>query len=129
MAKIPIDEREEELLLALYRAAADDEPFRRALGAAGRRYVEREHALPGAAAALAQRAARASPPRPATPAPTAPPLAPWDGVDPRLALAASLGADLADLGLGDAGPELLSGLAETLAELGLAPEPARGRAR
>ena len=128
VAKIPIDEREEELLLALYRAAADDEPFRRALGAAGRRYVEREHALPGAAARWRSALLELTT-APRTPAPTAPPLAPWDGVDPRLALAASLGADLADLGLGDAGPELLSGLAETLAELGLAPEPARGRAR
>jgi len=53
-----------------------------------------------------------------------PPLAPWDGVDPRLALAAGVGADWADLGLADSDPELAA-IAAEVAGLGWAPERQR----
>jgi glycosyltransferase involved in cell wall biosynthesis len=119
-AQVALDEREEDHLLALFRALGADPDLRAALGAAGRRHVERVHALPGAAApwraALADLARR-----PAAVAATVPPLAPWDGVDPRVALAAGVGADLADLGIGAGDTELLEPVAAALAELDCAP--------
>lgn len=122
VAKVPLDEREPELLLELYRAAAADASFRRAMGAAGRRWVERENGLPGAArtwaARLRELAAETGAPLPRA-LPEPPPAN-----DPRRALAESLGADLADLGLGAADDGLLAELASVLADLGLEPSPA-----
>jgi glycosyltransferase involved in cell wall biosynthesis len=120
VASVPVDELEEPLLEGLFETLAGDAGLRRAMGEAARRHVERVHALPGAAAVWMHRLRELADSPRAAPA-AAPPLAPWDGVDPRLALAASLGADLVDLGVGgDA--EALGALAGTLAELGWAPD-------
>jgi glycosyltransferase involved in cell wall biosynthesis len=121
VAKVPLDEREPELLLELYRAAAADPSFRRALGAAGRAWVERVHALPRSARVWAERL-RALAVATAGPGALPEPPGPHDA---RRALAESLGADLADLGLGAAADDLLGELASTLVDLGLAPTPRR----
>ncbi len=112
-AQVALDEHEVDQLLALYRALDADPELRRAMGAAARRYVAAEHALPGAAApwvAALERFA-ATPRAVALPSP---PLAPWNGVEPRIALAASVGRDLADLGLAP-----FDALADAMVELGL----------
>jgi hypothetical protein len=68
-------------------------------------------------------AATAPAPASGWPAPRALPDPP-PANDPRRALAESLGADLADLGLGAADDGLLAELASVLVDLGLAPAPA-----
>lgn len=120
VAKVAVDEREPELLLVLLRALADDPALGERMGAAARRHVERVHALPAAAAVWLERLRACAAAAPA-PAPAVPPLAAWDGVDPRIALAASVGADLADLGVADSDAGALGEVASALAGLGLAP--------
>ena len=124
VASVPLDEREEELLLADFRALAGDAALRAALGGAARRYVRERHALPKSAAAWLQ-ALESAVSAPAGVAPAVPPLAPWDGVDPRISLAAGLGRDLADLGVAESDREALSGVADALVELDLGPRPGR----
>jgi glycosyltransferase involved in cell wall biosynthesis len=117
VAKVAVAPGEEEQLLALYRALADDPELADALGTAGRRHAEREHAPERAVEAYLEaiRAVSAGERRiPAAP----PPLAPWPASDARVALLASVGADLADLGLGEDEPGL-AGVARALVELGL----------
>lgn len=119
VAKVAIDECEEELLFALYSSFAAEPARGIALAAAARRWIEAGPALPGSARtwlAVLERL-RSAP----APAPVVPPLAPWDGADPRVALSASVAADLADLGVADA--EALAEVAGALAELGVAPRP------
>jgi glycosyltransferase involved in cell wall biosynthesis len=120
VARVPLDDGETPILAALLDAFAADPALRAAVGAAGRRHVEREHALPGAASrwreALERQAAALFP------AATVPPLAAAGEWDPRVALAAGLAADFVDLGLDRSAPDLLPELAATLADLGWAPE-------
>lgn len=123
VAKVAIDEHEVDHLEALYEKLATDAGLRRAMSGGARRHVERHHAVDGAArdllAALARLGARASRPEVAVA-----PLAAWSGHDPRLALVARLGADVADLGLaGVEGESLLAETAALLAELDWAPRP------
>lgn len=120
VATVAVDELEEPLLEQLFETLAEDAGLRAAMGAAARRHVERVHALPGAAAVWRARLEELAGTARAVPA-VAPPLAPWDGVDPRIALAASAGAALADLGVGTDDAEALCAVAGALAELGLAP--------
>jgi glycosyltransferase involved in cell wall biosynthesis len=125
VAKVAIDECEEELLFELFDRFAAEPERGAAMGRAARRWLESEHALPKAAAAWLGVLARLA----SAPAPPAavPPLAPWDGVDPRVALAGSVAADLADLDVADAAA--LEEVAGTLAGLGLAPRRADGTGR
>jgi glycosyltransferase involved in cell wall biosynthesis len=120
VAKVPAGEGEEELLLDLYRAAARDADLLAAMSRAARRYAEREHAPERSARDYAGLLARVAAARPEV-APAAPPLAPWRGDDPRIALLASVGADLADLGLGEGERQLLAAVAAEVAGLGWAP--------
>jgi glycosyltransferase involved in cell wall biosynthesis len=118
VAKVAVDGAETAQLGALFRRLADDGALRRAIGAAARRYVEEHHEIETTARACLRFLAEA----PETPPPAAaPPLGRWDGIDPRIALAASLGSDLADLGLPATVSPLLEELAEILAELGWSP--------
>jgi hypothetical protein len=122
VAKLPIDESETELLTALLERLADDPGLRRALGREARRHVAAAHELEAAAwryaGALRRLAAAPVPPL------AVPPLAPGSGADPRLALAASVGAALVDLGRDDTDLAALGDLASTLAQLGWAPRAA-----
>ncbi len=120
VARVSLDDCETPVLAALFEAFAADPALRAAVGAAGRRHVERQHALPAAARRWREALARvaAAPP----PAVAVAPLAAGAEGDPRVALAAGLAADFADLGLDRSAPDLLPGLAATLADLGWAPE-------
>ena len=112
---------------ALFSALAGDAGLRRAMSVAARRHVETHHEIGRAARALLAALERLLA-HPARIDPVVPPLAPWSADDPRIALAASIGADVADLGLaGAAGEELLVAVAGTLAELDWAPRPDRRR--
>ncbi len=127
VAKVAMDEREVDHLAALFSALAGDSGLRRAMSVAARRHVETHHELGHAASALLAALERLRA-HPARIDPAVPPLAPWSADDPRIALAASIGADVADLGLaGVAGEELLAAVAGTLAELDWAPRPDRRR--
>jgi glycosyltransferase involved in cell wall biosynthesis len=119
VAKVPIDEHETAHLVELLRRLAADTELRRALGAAARRYVERDHAVGDTAAAYV-RFLREVAAAPRTLAPAVPPLAPG-GRSPAASLLASIGADVADLGLDEGEEELLAGVAREVAELGWAP--------
>lgn len=123
VAKVAMDEHEIDHLEALYGALAADEGLRRAMSSAARRHVETRHAVGDAARSLLAALERLGG-RTTAPDPAVPPLAPWPRHDPRIALAAGIGADVADLGLaGDDGEILLAETAELLAELDWAPRP------
>ena len=126
VAKVAVDEQECDLLAALLLELAADPELGARMGAAARRHVETRHALPDAARTWLERL-RAGAARGRAPAAAVPPLAPWDGVDPRVALAASVGADLADLGVADSDAGALAEVAGALAGLGLAPGSGRAR--
>ena len=71
-AKVPLDDTEEDLLLAYLRALAADEPLRRRMGENARRHMELHHGLAGSARGYAdflretvEAGARAVPRRPA----------------------------------------------------------------
>lgn len=119
VARVAVGADEEAQILALLRRLADDRELATALGAAGRREVERRHGLAAAAGAYLDFCVRVrrdiSPPE--TPVP---PLAPHRPDDPRVGLASALGAALADLGVGEGDPAL-AGVASALVELGLDP--------
>ncbi len=119
VAKLAVGADEEEQLYALFRRLANDPELAGALGRSARRHVERHHRLPEAArrylAFVAETLAAGAGPRPSVP-----PLAPWAESDPAIALAAAVGADLADLGASEA-DEALAEVASALVELGLDP--------
>jgi len=126
VAKVAVDERETELLTELLVVFARDRDLAARVGAAARHHVESAHALPAAAALWGERL-RECAVTAGEPAAAVPPLAAWDGVDPRVALAASVGGDLADLGVADTDTEALGEVASMLAGLGLAPGGGRRR--
>lgn len=118
VARLQAGPEEEEHLLALYRRLAGEPELGAAMGRAARRFVAAGHALEIAAGALhAFLAEVVATPR--APEPAVPPLAPWNPDDPWTALLASLGADLADLGIGEGDPQALEEVAARLVELGL----------
>lgn len=101
-AKVPIDEREADLLFALLDRLAADAALRRALGRAARDHVRSEHSLARSAAAYAAAVRRLGGRE--APAAPAPPLARGRAHDPRLELA-DLAATVAELGWAPGGPE------------------------
>jgi len=119
VARVPVGEGETALLAELFVALARDPALRRGMAEAARGHVEREHDVDRAAAAWLAAVEELSADGEA-PVAAAPPLStPARG--PRLQLLESIGADLADLGIGERQPELLAELAWTIAELGWAP--------
>jgi len=124
VARVPIDETEEEHLFALFSRLARDPDLRRALGEAGHRHVEAEHALDVAAAAFAEAVRRVGDGEVLA---AAPPLAAPLPADPAWRLAASVGSDLAELGVDERDREGLASVAELLAELGWAPPRSAAR--
>jgi glycosyltransferase involved in cell wall biosynthesis len=118
VAKVAPGPDEEEQLLALFRALADDAALGEALGEAGRRHAEREHAPERTVEAYLEAVTAAA--GATAPAPSPPPLAPWAADDAATALLAGVGSDLADLDTGEdeAG---LEAVARAMVELGLAP--------
>ncbi len=117
-ARVGVGPEEEEHLTTLYRRLTDDSELAAALGRAARRHVASHHSLRRSAQILFELvAAMAAGARSVEP--VAPPLAPWDPIDPWTGLLAGLGADLADLGIGEGEPETLRDIAARLVELGL----------
>ena len=113
---VALDAMEEGAIETIYRRLADDPALAATIGGAARRFVEAEHSLSRSAsgylAALA--GIRANP---ATPLVAVAPLAPYPASDPWPALLARVGAELADLGLGEEDEEALLAVASHLAEL------------
>lgn len=122
-AKIDLDETEEELLAAVLRRLATDEPLRRRMGENARRHMAAHHTLPGSAQAYADfvREIVAARPEPFRPVP---PLARAAPEDVFSELAAAVAAEAADLGVQEGDTEILAALAEVLVELDLPGRPA-----
>jgi len=120
VAKVPIDELEEEWLFELLRRLIADADLREAMGAAARHHVETAHALEIAAAAQAAAITELGA-LPAPPRDLAPPLGAWMPGDPHVELARSVGAAIADLGVDEASAPFLGEVGECLVELGFAP--------
>lgn len=117
-AKVPPDEREEDVLAAYLAALAADPELARSLGAAARRHLAEHHSLAGSARRYADFLAQMAT-APARPAPRVPPLAPWSPEDLYTGVLVSLAADAADLGLDDTEDELLTAVAAPLVDLDL----------
>lgn len=117
-AKVPPGPGEEELLAAMLRRLAGDAELRRAMGAAARRHMAAHHSFEAAAGAYAGLVAEVVE-RGLVPRPAVPPLAPYPPEDLASELARRVGAELADLGIGDADDELLEVPARAIADLGL----------
>lgn len=120
-AKVPLGSREEAVLTEYLLALAEDADLRARLGANARRHMEREHTLEGSAAAYAEIVRRVARERRRVFRP-APPLAPRDDRPMLGRVLASLGADLADLGISDA-DRAVDSVAARLVESGLVGEP------
>jgi glycosyltransferase involved in cell wall biosynthesis len=124
-AKLPVgkagDPEEEDLLTALLEALATDEPLRATMGANAARWAAENHGVEDCARGYADFIERISDRPAATNAPAAavPPLAPIPPGDLATALAAELGAALAELDVDEREEELPQALAETLVDLGL----------
>ncbi|HUO85893.1 MAG TPA: glycosyltransferase, partial [Thermoanaerobaculia bacterium] len=133
-AKVPTDEREEEVLAAYLVALAGDPALAGALGEAARRHMAEHHTLAGSARGYADFLAAVAA-EPAAPPAAVPPLAPYAADDLYSEVIAELAADAADLGLDERDDDLLAALAAVPVELALdrvaapAPSPSRRRGR
>lgn len=118
IALVAVDELESEHLAALFVRFAGDPAFAADLGRAGRRQVERHHAIDAVAARIAVElaAVAADPPRVEPPVP---PLAPWSPLDPAVLMIREVGSALADLDLGEQDAEVSAALAAEIVDLGL----------
>ena len=116
-AKVALDEEEEELLVAMLRALADDPGLRQAMGDNARKHAGAQ--MPEtSAAAYAEMVRRAVKER-WRPAPCPPPLAPYAPHDLFAELVRDTSADLADLGAGENDGGVLGPVAQALVELDL----------
>jgi glycosyltransferase involved in cell wall biosynthesis len=127
-AKVPPDEREEDVLAAYLAAFAADPALGRDLGAAARRHMAAHHSLAGSARAYAGFLAEVAA-SPGRPAPRVPPLVPWAAGDLFTGVLVSLAAAAADLGLDERDDDLLAALAAPVVELELDREAALGGGR
>jgi glycosyltransferase involved in cell wall biosynthesis len=123
VAKVGTGPEEEEHLFELFRRLAGGPELAAALGRAARGHAERQHGLDAATAGYLEFVAStlAAGGRVVE---AVPPLAPWRADDAWTGLVAGLGADLADLGLGEGDDEALGEIAERLVELELDRSPA-----
>lgn len=117
-AHLPLDAREEDLLVAFLSRLADDSDLREAMGACAREYMRREHDLRDSARRYVQALrefvqAGIEPFRPAAP------LLPVPEGDLPTRLLGEIGTAIADLGGDERDRDLLRSLAETAAELDL----------
>lgn len=117
-AKVPADEREEDVLSAYLAALAADPGLRRALGGAARRHIAAHHTFAASSRAYADFLATVAA-VPGRPAPRVPPLAPWPPEDLFTEVMVSLAADAADLGVDDREDDLLAAVAAPVVDLDL----------
>lgn len=125
-AKIDLDETEGDLLAAVLRRLATDEPLRRRMGENARRHMAVHHTLEGSARGYADFVRETVAARPERFRPV-PPLAPTPPEDVFSDLAAAVAAEAADLGVGEGDTDLLGALAEVLVDLDLDARLDRGR--
>jgi len=117
-AKVPLDDTEEDLLLAYLRALAADEPLRRRMGENARRHMELHHGLAASARGYADFlretiAAGAAPFR------AVPPLLAYPEDDLLSDLVRDASAELVDLGVEEGEDDLLQELAAAIVEVDL----------
>jgi glycosyltransferase involved in cell wall biosynthesis len=115
-AKVDVDETEEEMLLAMMRALADDKDLRRQMGINAQRYIQAHHTLEGAAQGYMEfiRDIIASPPMPL--AATVP--SDWPSEDDVLAgVMADVAMEIVDLGIGEEDRDLVREIASAIVEL------------
>ncbi len=124
VAKVALDEFETAQLEAIYRRIADDSGLAATMSLAARRYVESHHAVASTAQAYHAAILAAAARRPHFREPTPPPRADCEE-EPREGLLASVGANLADLGLDETEEGLFSEVSRVVAELGWAPRSRR----
>jgi len=117
-AKVPLDDSEEEVLLAYLRALAADEPLRRRMGENARRHMEVHHSLPGSARAYAD-FLRETVETGARPFRAVPPLTAYPESDLLSDLVREAGAEMVDLGIGEEDDDLLREIAAAIVEIDL----------
>ncbi|HEX4498932.1 MAG TPA: glycosyltransferase family 4 protein [Thermoanaerobaculia bacterium] len=117
-AKVPLDDSEEDLLVAYLRALATDEPLRHRMGENARQHMARHHSLADSARKYAdflretvEGAARAFR--------AAPPLTAYPEDDLLSDLVREVSAEMVDLGVEEAEDELLREIAAAIVEVDL----------
>ncbi len=114
--QLPLDGFEESTLTTYLGALADRAPLRAAIGAQARAFAVARHSASAAAEACARLLAQAAAGVPPSDV-AVPPLAPYPASEIWPALLASIGGELADLGLGESDDTVLEALAGRLDEL------------
>ena len=117
-AKVPLDDSEEELLLAYLRLLAHDEPLRRRMSENARRHMAGHHTLAGSARGYAE-FLRTIVETGAQPFQAVPPLTEYPREDLLADLVREVTAEMADLGVGEKDEDLLREVATALVELDL----------
>jgi glycosyltransferase involved in cell wall biosynthesis len=117
-AKVDVGEAEEEMLLAMMRALADDGDLRRQMGANAQRYIQDHHTLEGAAQGYIEfiQDVIASPTMPLAAA------APFDWPSEDYVLAgvmADVTTEIVDLGIGEEDRDLMREIASAIVELNI----------
>jgi hypothetical protein len=117
-AKVPLDDSEEEVLLAYLRVLAADEPLRRRMGENARRHMEVHHSLAGSARAYAD-FLRETVETGARPFRAVAPLTAYPESDLLSDLVREASAEMVDLGVGEEEDDLLREIASAIVEIDL----------
>ncbi|HET9211858.1 MAG TPA: glycosyltransferase family 4 protein [Thermoanaerobaculia bacterium] len=117
-AKVPLDDTEEDLLLAYLRLLAGDEPLRRRMGENARRHMELHHSLAGSARAYAD-FLRQTVESGARPFRAVPPLEAYPEDDLLSDLVRETSAEMVDLGVEEGEEDLLREVAAAIVEVDL----------
>jgi glycosyltransferase involved in cell wall biosynthesis len=117
-AKVPLDDMEEDLLVADLRALAADEPLRRRMGENARRYMELHHGLADSARKYVE-FLHETVESGARPFRALPPLTAYPEEDLLSDLVREASAEMVDLGVEEAKDDLLRELAVALVEVDL----------
>jgi glycosyltransferase involved in cell wall biosynthesis len=115
-AKVPLDDTEEDLLLAYLRLLAGDEPLRRRMGENARRHMELHHSLAGSARAYAD-FLRQTVESGARPFRAVPPLEAYPEEDLLSDLVRDASAEMVDLGVEEGEDDLLREIAQAIVEI------------
>jgi glycosyltransferase involved in cell wall biosynthesis len=118
VAKVDLDDTEEELLLAYLRAFAADESLRRRMGDNARRHMATHHTLAGSARGYAD-FLRETVATKAQPFRAVPPLTAYPADDLLSDLVRDVAAEMVDLGVGDEDDDLLREISAAMVELSL----------
>jgi glycosyltransferase involved in cell wall biosynthesis len=118
VAKVPLDDTEEDLLVAYLRALAADEPLRRRMGESARRHLELHHGLAASARKYAD-FLRETVESGARPFRALPPLTAYPEDDLLSDLVREASAEIVDLGVEEAEDDLLREIAAAIVEVDL----------